>query len=40
MYEIDTKDIVEAQNKSEEALSKIVEANSRTSMEYSKKIFW
>lgn len=28
MYEIDTKDILEAQNKSEEALSKIVEQNS------------
>ena len=40
MYEIDTKDIIEAQNKSEEALSKIVEANSRSGMEYCKKICW
>lgn len=39
MYEVDTKDIIEAQNKSEEALSKIVEANSRISVEYSKEIF-
>ena len=28
MYEIDTKDIIQAQNKSETALSKIVEANT------------
>lgn len=35
MYEIDTKDIIAAQNKSEEALARIVEANSRFSMEYS-----
>ena len=38
MYEIDTKDILDAQNNSEEALSKIIEANSRTSMEHCKKI--
>jgi len=28
MYEIETEDIIKAQNKSEEALSKIVEANT------------
>lgn len=38
MYEIDTKDILDAQNNSEEALSKIIEANSRISMEHCKKI--
>jgi len=40
MYEIETEDILKAQNKSEEALTKLVKTNSRISLEYSKKIFW
>ncbi len=39
MYEIDTKDIIEAQNKSEEALAKIVQENSRISMEHSEEVY-
>lgn len=39
MYEIETEDILKAQNKSEEALAKLVQTNSRISLEYSKKIF-
>ena len=29
MFEVETEDIIRAQNKSQEALSKIVEANTR-----------
>ena len=40
MYDIETEDSLKAQDKSEEALSRLVQTNSRISLEYSKKVFW
>ena len=39
MYEIDTKDLKKAQENDNEALTRIIEINSRTFMEYCEKIF-
>ena len=39
MYEIDTNELIRAQENDDEALTNIIKTNSRTIMEYSKKIF-
>lgn len=39
MYEIDTEDILKAQNKDEKATENIINNNTRADMEHSKQIY-